>query len=295
MFLEDLSQTRLSLPQLLLELLVKLFTLGIFSVEGGAKAWFELILVVAALCASGYIIWWQIPLLILAIIFGTAAAGMFSLLAPRYMNIKNYTANNQIASTLNIISKYNLNEILTLSEEQLNQRLKQIQKAQQILKANIKIVKQLSELQNSLNNINETHDIAFATVEHQKQVKYDKQHKEAEQRRKDWEFKQEKIKKEAELIAKQEQLFAKQRREAQFTGGCPPDSNSRGGCRSGYPIKVTIDKKEDGFDGIIWKPSDKKYKEITPQWCYRSVEEAESERGKYRFRRPKNSKGERIP
>ena len=54
-----LSQTSTIHPiYLLSETPIKLFTLGIFSVESGAKAYFELILVIAALCASGYILLW---------------------------------------------------------------------------------------------------------------------------------------------------------------------------------------------------------------------------------------------
>ncbi|MGB3239348.1 MAG: hypothetical protein WBB29_13700, partial [Geitlerinemataceae cyanobacterium] len=66
-------------------------------------------------------------------------------------------------------------------------------------------------------------------------------------------------------------------------------------CRVGYPIKVTLNKKEDGFDGIIWKPSDTEYDAVTPRWCYQSVDEAKNERGQYRFRRPKNSQGRSRP
>ena len=264
----NLPQIGLSLPHLWLELLVKLFAIGIFSVEGGAKAWFELILVSAALCASGYILWWQIPLLILAIILGTLAAGVFSLLAPKYMEAKDLTATHQIASTLKTLSEYNLKEISSLSEDDLEQRLEQIYKAQQILEKNPKLVEQLSELQSALRNINQSHNIASAEIKNINQVK-------------------EKKKKEAELKRKET--------ESEFTGGCPPDYRySPPRCREGYPIKVIKDKKLDGADGIIWKPSDTEYKKKVKNIfrCYKSVEEAEKECGKYRFRRPKNSNGE---
>lgn len=53
-----LLKTNIVRPDYLLgEILIKLFTLGIFSVESGAKAYFELILIIATLCASGYILW----------------------------------------------------------------------------------------------------------------------------------------------------------------------------------------------------------------------------------------------
>ena len=74
-------------------------------------------------------------------------------------------------------------------------------------------------------------------------------------------------------------------------GGCPPDRSSGAvKCPPGYPIKVTLnlDKKKDGYDGVIWQPSDGlNYERVTNlKWCYQSVEDAEAESGRYRFRRP---------
>ena len=284
----DFPETPLSLRYLLLELLVKLFTIGIFSVEEGLKAWFELILVTTAICASGYLLWWQVPLLIIVVILSPIAAGMFSLLAPVYMNSENFTANNQFASSIQFISDYNLKEISRLSGDDLEQRLKQIHEVQKIFNENPKLVEQISKLQLALDNINQTYDVAVTKVTHNYKVKQRKKYEEAELKRKEWEDYQESLKKAAELKTRQEKWLNEQRRKAQFTGGCPPYNKK---CRDGYPIKVTIDKKEDGFDGIIWKPSDTEYKGIEPKWCYKSVEEAEKEHGKYKFRRPRNNRG----
>ncbi len=95
------------------EILIKLFTLGIFSVESGAKAYFKIILVTAALCASGYILWWQIPLLLVTtIISGTLAAGMFSVLAPQYLSGPNSIEPDKlILKSLKKISEDNLEKI----------------------------------------------------------------------------------------------------------------------------------------------------------------------------------------
>ena len=284
----DFTQISLSLRYLLLELLVKLFTIGIFSVEEGLKAWFELILVTTAICASGYLLWWQVPLLIIVVILSPIAAGMFSLLAPVYMNSENFTANNQFASSIQFISEYNLKEISRLSGDDLEQRLKQIHEVQKIFNENPKLVEQISKLQSALDNINQTHDIAVAKVTHNNKVKERRRYEEAELKRKKWEDYQEDQKKVAELEARKEKWLNEERRNAQFTGGCPPLD---GRCRDGYRIKVTINKKEDGFDGIIWKPSDTEYEGIEPKWCYESVEEAKKEHGKYKFRRPKNNRG----
>ena len=62
-----------------------------------------------------------------------------------------------------------------------------------------------------------------------------------------------------------------------------------GQCPQGYSVKVTKHGTSDGYDGIIWHLRDgKRYLKVEPAWCFRSIEEAEAEafRGKYRFRRP---------
>jgi len=281
----ELSQARLSFSQLLLELIIKLFTIGIFSVEGGAKAWFEIILVSAALCASGYLLWWQIPLLIIAIILGTFAAGMFSLLAPYYKGAGSLTANHQIALAIKIMSEQNFGKISTLSGDELEQRLKQIYEAQRILEKHPKLAGQLVSLQSASNNINQTRDVAFRRAEVFRRAKEKKKQEEADLRKKEQEIYEKNLNKKSE----REKWLNEQRRINQFTGGCPPDNRySPPRCRTGYPIKVTLelDREKDGFDGIIWEPKDKKYQTITPQWCYQSIEEAENESGRYRFRLP---------
>jgi hypothetical protein len=152
----DFPQTPLLLRHLLLELLVKLFTIGIFSVEDGLKAWFELILVTAAICASGYLLWWQVPLLILVVVLSPIAAGLFSLLAPVYTNSDNFTANSQFASTIQFISEHNLKDISSLSGDKLEERLKQIHEVQKIFDKNPKLVEQIFRLQSALERETET-------------------------------------------------------------------------------------------------------------------------------------------
>lgn len=294
----DLSQLYSAHPiYLLLKLLVQLFTLGIFSVEGGAKAWFELILVIAALCASGYILWWEIPLLIAAVLLTTLAAGMFSVLAPQYIEAGDFEANEKIAATLRIVSEVNYRQISALSGYELEQRLKQLRKAERILKSNRKIVSELANLQSVLDNVDKASYKAAEKVQTQRQAEERK--RQNEQRKK-----QREAEREAEREAKEERKLNERRKREGFTGGCPPDKRYEPPklepiliCPSGYPIKVTSNLgKDDPFDGIIWKPEDSGYEGIKQiLWCYESVEEAEAERGKYRFRRPKNSKGEFTP
>lgn len=280
MVVEHLYRVRLLQPtHLLIEILIRLFTLGIFSVEGGAKAWFELVLVIGALSASGYLLWWEIPLLFAAIILGTLAAGMFSVLLPQYMEVNNVNSSRQVALgipaiSLEVISRHNLNQLSTLSNAKMQKRLEEIYRAKLIIESNLKAFEGNSKLQLTFDNINQSYEIAERLESRRREVE------------------NQKIKEEVERKRKWEAWLKTERVKEGFTGGCPPDGQyDPPRCRDGYPVKVTLNKKEDGFSGIIWKPSDKEYNSVIPKWCYSSVQEAESERGKYRFRRPKNSRG----
>ena len=325
-----LLKTNIVRPDYLLgEILIKLFTLGIFSVESGAKAYFELILIIATLCASGYILWWHIPLLLATIIFGTLAAGMFSVLAPQYLLGPNsIEADKLILKSLKKISEDNLKEISKLSGQALKERLICFCKAQKILEDYSNLASNIAELDKVLDNIKQSRYTATEKIEVEiKEEAYrrkqsedlEKQYKANESRqRKEQEDRdkgiqeayQEKIRHEAKFKAQQEERRKEaqaakikenneqkriwnewlndQRMREDFTGGCPPDNQyDPPQCRPGYPIKVTIAKKKDGFDGIIWQPSDGKYDSVVNfKWCYESVREAKNERGKYRFRRP---------
>jgi phosphate/sulfate permease len=314
-------------PYLLLELLAKLFIIGVFSVEGGIKAWFECILLITALCGCGYLIWWQIPFLVLVIILSPIVAGLFCLTIPQYVDSKSLTANDQVISALKIISVYNLNEISTLSGASLDTRLEQLLEAKKILQDNPGIFDKISKLQSVFDDINQTYEVANETIEYQHEVdaernrEFERQRQRDEERRKreqdeklrrDKEVYQAKLKEEAikdeqekikqkerdkeqqEEIERQHQRAAwirEERRKANYTGGCPPDrSSGEARCPPGYPVKVTSHKTEDGYDGIIWQKKHKKYPSIKPEWCYRSIQEAEAEREKYRFRKPKYPK-----
>jgi hypothetical protein len=325
-----LPQTNIVHPIYLLgEILIKLFTLGIFSVESGAKAYFELILVIAALCASGYILWWQIPLLLMTIIFGTLAAGMFSVLAPQYLSGPNSIEPDKlILKSLKKISEDNLEEISKLSGQLLEDRLTCFYKAQKILEEYSDLVANIVELDKVLDNIRQSRYKATDKIEieikeeayrRKQSEELEKQHeannvrlrKEEEDRNKKLqEDYQEKIRHAAEFKAQQEkqrkeaqaaktkendeqkriwsEWVKEQRRQEKFTGGFPPDdAYDPPRCRPNYPIKVTLNKTPDGFDGIIWHPSDSRYETVQPKWCYSSVDEALRESGQYRFRRPK--------
>ena len=301
------------------ETLIKLFTLGIFSVESGAKAYFELILVIAALCASGYILLWQIPLLLVTIIFGTLAAGMFSVLAPQYLSGPNSIEPDKlILKSLKKISEENLEKTSQLSGQALKDRLICFHRAQKILENHSNLASYIMELDQVLDNIKQSYDEATEKIEIEEESYRRKQSEELEKQReasearrrkeeedrdrKIQEAHQEEMRQAAEPKSQQEkqrkadlaekekeeedyeqkrrwrEWLEEQRRQKNFTGGCPPDNDyDPPRCRPNYPIKVTLNlnKREDGFDGIIWQPSDTEYETASrPKWCYSSVDEA---------------------
>ncbi|MGB3208841.1 MAG: hypothetical protein WBB28_27945 [Crinalium sp.] len=243
----------------ILQVLTELFTLGIFSVQGGAKAWFELLLVTATLFACGYLAWWQLIFILIALILGTLAAGIFSIIAPQYVSNKNdeVHGNKSIATLFatNLIVKFSQNkvqEVDELSEKGLVKHLEKLEVALEIFTKYPDLVEVLPEIAIAVNNTNQG-------------IIYSKQ--------------------------KQDRLN-QQRIDKGFTGGCPPeDRYDPPRCPHGYPIKVTLNKPDKLYHGIIWIPTDTEYKRIKPEWCFESVQEALNERGKYRFRRPKDNKG----
>ena len=265
-----------------------------------------------------YLLWWQIPLLILAILLATLAAGMFAVLAPQYLEIPDLRAEEIIAATLQFISEENLKQISTLPGDELEKRLKDFYKAKQIFENDPGIIEQIPRLQTVFDNVNQSYDVANEKVVVQRESYAREQERIEELERQQREAHRDRLQKDAEIRAQQARARAaakekadreaaehekrrmdwlnRERKRARFTGGCPPDNRyNPPRCRPGYSIKVTLNPTPDGFDGIIWKPSDARYDTVETKWCYSSVQEAEAEAGKYRFRRPNNNQGNRIP
>jgi hypothetical protein len=274
----------------IIELLTKLFTIGIFSVQGGAKAWFELILVIAVLFACGYLAWWELSFLILAMILGTLAAGIFAIIAPQYVNYQDVEAQNQFSATqltidlLNKISINKVGEVNLLSGQNLLEHLIKLEKALEVFRKYPDLLENLSKLNETLNNINEELSFARDKAQVEEKARTQKEQQEADLRKQRHEAEQE----------RQRQLTQK-RREFGFAGGCPPDdSYDPPRCPANYTIKVTLNGTTDGYDGIIWKPEDGEYSGITPVWCFESLEEARKETSR-KIRRPKNNQGKLRP
>jgi signal transduction histidine kinase len=267
-----------------LTVLIELFTIGIFSVQGGAKAWFELILLIAVLFACGYLAWWELSFLILAIILGTLAAGIFAIIAPQYVNYQNLEAQqNKFSATqltiylLNKISVNKVGEVNLLSGLDLSEYLIKLEKALEIFRKYPDLLEKLSELNEIFNNIDKELSFARDKAQKEQQARAQKEQQEADLHKQRQEAEQQ----------QQRQLIEK-RREFGFAGGFPPDdSYDPPICPANYTIKVTLYGTDDGYDGIIWKPEDGKKYDVKPVWCFESVTEAEKETNK-KLRRPKN-------
>lgn len=186
-------------PSLLIGLLTRLFAVGIFSTEGGAKAWFELTLVTAALCACGYILWWQVPLIIIAILLGTLAAGMISVLAPEYVETTQLTGSKSFSASLKAVSGYNLEKVSNLTGNELIEHLEVINKARAIFSAHPDIADRISDFQEVLTNIEQSLNVTSQKIQNEQLIRiFQRQQEEAE--------KQEQLRRQQREAERQEQL-----------------------------------------------------------------------------------------
>lgn len=299
---------RSSSPYQPLDLFTRLLTVGIFSTTGGAKAWFELFLVIATLASCGYLIWWQAIFLIFILIFGTLAAGLLTVVYPQILTTEQFTSGGVAVSTLDKISRDKIQEATHLSGDALTKHKDTLLKAAKILQEHPTLLEDLTQLKTVFQNIEKDCGATQAKIqiEEEEARKIENRRRVAEQERRRQEAELERRRQEAER--KQQQQLAEQatktqdverralerlqqrRREVGFSGGHPPlNFNSVLGCHPDYPIKVTLNGTDDGYDGIIWCPSDgqRYHNVVNPKWCFRSVQEALADRGNYRLRRPK--------
>jgi len=307
---DNQSFVRYSSPYQLLDLLARLFTVGIFSTTGGVKTWFELFLVIATLAACGYLIWWQAIFLTLILIFGALAAGLLTLVYPQILMTQQFTSEGFAVSALESLSRENIREATHLSGDALQKHKDTLLKAAKILQEHPTLLEDLTQLKSVFQNIEQDYETTqikiqveeeeakeierrknVAEQERRKQkIKLDRQRQEAEQERQQQLAKQ--ISKRLENERQTAAELERQRREVGFSGGHPP-LNIYGTltCPPDYPIKVTLNGTSDGYNGIIWIPEDgKRYQNVTDlKWCFRSIAEALADSGKYKLRRPLNS------
>jgi len=247
---DNQSFVRYSSPYQLLDLLARLFTIGIFSTTGGVKTWFELFLVIATLAACGYLIWWQAIFLILILIFGALAAGLLTL--------------------LDLDARVGLDHVRLLGGV-VRQR-----------KGLVMASKEEKEIERRKN-------VAEQERQKQK-IKLDRQRQEAEQERQQQLAKQisKRLENERQTAAELERQrrevgFSGGHPPLNIYGTltCPPDYPIKvtlNGTSDGYNGIIWI--PEDG----------KRYQNVTDlKWCFRSIAEALADSGKYKLRRPLNS------
>ncbi|MEP0753066.1 hypothetical protein NDA03_12680 [Trichocoleus sp. Lan] len=277
----------------IIELLIKLFTIGIHSSEEGPKAWFETLAVTATLMACGYLLWYQGILIILALIFGAMAAGMFVFLAPAYTiqnNIATKTAVNAL-KTVSIIKKERINH---LTGNKLIKETNCQVKAINELKQNFpNLIQEFPEFAQIFETITQgaKEGSKKADVEKQKRASREqeeqKQRVEAERKlneqrtrsKKEWTRREQEEQRQQEV---RERTLNDQRARAGEFSGHPPDPNNPKHPPLGYPIKVTKNLTKERYKGIYYRPNDYDYWDYDAAWWF----ESEAHVPKHKYRRP---------
>lgn len=283
----------------IIELLIKLSTVGIHSSEEGAKAWFETLAVTATLMACGYLVWYQGLFIILALIFGAIAAGMFVFLAPAY-TIQNNVTTKPAINTLKAISRIKTKKLNELTGNELIEEKKcQINAINELEQKFPHLIEEYPELGEIFETIRQgvTEASVKADSEEKERTRREqekkKQREEAERK-----FNEQKAKDEQELIRrrqeeqrqqeKRERTLNEQRAKAGETSGHPPDPNNPKYRPQGYPIKVTKNLTNESHEGIYYRQDDYDYWDYDAAWWF----ESEAHVPKHKYRRPrKKGKG----
>ena len=279
----------------IIELLIKLSTVGIHSSEEGAKAWFETLAVTATLMACGYLMWYQGLFIILALIFGAIAAGMFVFLAPDY-TIQNNVTTKPAINTLKAISRIKTKKVNDLTGNELIEEKKcQINAINELRQKFPHLIEEYPELGEIFKTIRQgvTEASVKADSEEKERTRREqakkKQREEAERK-----FNEQKAKDEQELIRRRQEerepTLNEQRAQAGETSGRPPEPNNPKHPPPGYPIKVTKNLKyvtNESHEGIYYRPDDSDYLKYDAAWWF----ESEAHVPKHKYRRRKNGQG----
>lgn len=277
----------------IIELLIKLFTIGIHSSEEGPKAWFETLAVTATLMACGYLVWYQGIFIILTLIFGAIAAGMFVFLAPAY-TIQNNIATKPAINTLKTISRIKTERVNSLTGNKLieekNRQIKAINELTQNFPSLIQDYPELGEIfetirQGAIEASNK------ADIEKQERIRREqeaqKQQEETERKLneqkaradQDWIHQKQEQQRQQE---KREQTLNELRARAGESSGHPPDPKNPKHPPPGYPIKVTKNLTKERYKGIYYRPDDYDYWDYDAAWWF----ESEAHVPKHKYRRP---------
>ncbi|MBE9067291.1 hypothetical protein IQ260_11560 [Leptolyngbya cf. ectocarpi LEGE 11479] len=212
---------------------------------------FKFFLMLAVLCACGYLAWHKVIYIIFVLIFGGIAAAMI----PLYK-----------------ISQEKLEELEYLDEDELAEAIRVITKANQIITEyhfeNPFLTSQLAQFSNSI-------QVECSTARSLYQEK--------RQKRERNEFFQQ-----VERERFEDQLNEQRQRKGVLYGAPPdPETNQ---CPSGFPIRATENLPGNAYRGIYYSPGEADY-ESQASWCFDCAEHAEadgyrlSRKGKSRYRR----------
>lgn len=199
---------------------------------------FKFFLMLAALCACGYLAWNQLIYIIFALIFGGIAAAMI----PLYD-----------------FSQERITDLGDLDESDLREAINQILEAKRIINTYC-LNNQAYSLE--LCNLNQVLDTELS----QSEISYVARQSERKE--------QERLKQQrAELRA---DYVAQRRLEKGLKKGEPPYESSNQ-CPAGHCIRATENlPKNDPYRGIYYQPGDPDY-ESCADWCFKSVEDAEED------------------
>lgn len=223
------------------------------------KDWFEFFLILAALCACGYIAWNQLIYLYLMLLLGGIAAGLAPIVSPLYKIPLDLIGLAPSLSNLLEISQDKLAKIDHIKESELQRETEEFIKAQQIIahyaQNHPDIINQYPELREIYEVANggqkRSQDL-YTEREHQRQV-YEQQQR---QERQQW-----------------EQRVETERRRRGYRYGAPPVNECM--CSSECPIRATENLR------IYYMPGERE--DMKVDWCFESEQHALADG----FRRPK--------
>ncbi|NEP18666.1 MAG: hypothetical protein F6J97_17475 [Leptolyngbya sp. SIO4C1] len=196
---------------------------------------FKFFLMLAALCACGYLAWNQLIYIIFVLIFGGIAAAM----APLYK-----------------VSKEKIDELYYLDENNLLKAIDTIDKAYSVIRGqdfdNLLVIDKIAHLTDTLKSGEKTAKSLF-TRKRLERERIDKFKREKQQEYEEW------------LVQK--------RREKGVKYGAPPDPSNR--CPNNHPIRATENlRSSEPWRGIYYFPDDPDYSSEA-KWCFICKEHAE--------------------
>ncbi|HYW19354.1 MAG TPA: hypothetical protein VE956_08580 [Nodularia sp. (in: cyanobacteria)] len=242
------------------------------------KDWFEFFLILAALCACGYIAWNQLIYLYLMLVLGGVAAGLAPLVSRIYNIPHEWIGLAPSLTQFFEISRDKVEQLNKLEEAELQNATEEFVKAKEIIgqyvQKNPDLVNrhpQLKEIIRQANIGQETSQDIYKDRVEKRQI-----HEEIE--RKEREKREAQKKKEVEQYW---QRVERERERKKLTLGVPPADKFT--CPSGYPIRATENLKNENYRGIYYLRDERKGVQV--DWCFKHPEDAETEK----FRRSKKT------